>query len=82
MPAKLPLRVADIRVPVKRKKTLEPARVDTLAEDILENGQQTPIRVREDKTGYILIEGYHRLEAMRALGEEVIEGYIVAARLH
>lgn len=82
MPAKLPLRVDDIRVPVKRKKTLEPDRVEALAEDILENGQSTPIRVREDGKGYILIEGYHRLEAMRALGEEVIEGYIVAARLH
>ena len=82
MPAKLPLRVDDIRVPVKRKKTLEPDRVETLAEDILENGQITPIRVREDGKGYVLIEGYHRLEAMRALGEEVIEGYIVAARLH
>jgi ParB-like chromosome segregation protein Spo0J len=82
MPAKLPLRVGDIRVPVKRKKTLEPARVEALAEDILEHGQTTPIRVREDGKGFVLIEGYHRLEAMRALGEEMIEGYIVAARLH
>lgn len=82
MPEKLPLPVADIRVPVKRKKTLEPERVQDLAEDILENGQQTPIRVRADAKGYVLIEGYHRLEAMMALGEEMIEGYIVRARLH
>ncbi len=82
MPVKLPLPTADIRVPVKRKKTLEPDRVEALAEDILENGQTTPIRVREDGDGYVLIEGYHRLEAMLALGEEVIEGYIVHARLH
>jgi ParB-like chromosome segregation protein Spo0J len=83
MPVKIPLPVADVRVPVKRKKTLDPARVEALAEDILENGQTTPIRVREAKTGgYVLIEGYHRLEALRALGEEKVEGFIVRARLH
>lgn len=54
----------------------------TLAEDILENGQLTPIRVREDSKGYVLIEGLHRLEAMKLLGEETIEGYKVHARLH
>ncbi len=82
MPVKVPLPVAAIRVPVKRKKTLEPEKVEAIAESILETGQETPIRVRDDKKGYVLIEGYHRLEAMRALGEEMIEGYIVAARLH
>ncbi|PLS19963.1 ParB N-terminal domain-containing protein [Neptunicoccus cionae] len=75
--------IEQIRVPVKRKKTLDPAKVEALAEDILENGQTTPIRVREGKTGgYVLIEGYHRLEALRALGEVTIEGYEVHARLH
>jgi hypothetical protein len=39
--------------------------------------------VREAKTGgYVLIEGYHRLEALRALGEEMVEGFVVRARLH
>jgi hypothetical protein len=38
--------------------------------------------VREDGTDYILQEGLHRLEAMRALGEEMIEGYIGRAKLH
>lgn len=83
MPVKETFAIADIRIPVKRKKTLEPAKVEALAEDILENGQTTPVRVREGKTGgYVLIEGYHRLEAMLALGEEKIVGYIVHARLH
>ncbi|MEJ6709141.1 MAG: ParB N-terminal domain-containing protein [Amylibacter sp.] len=54
-------------------------KVTALAEDILENGQLTPIQVREGKTGFVLIEGYHRLEAMRALGEEQVEGYVVGA---
>jgi ParB-like chromosome segregation protein Spo0J len=74
--------VADIRVPSKRVKTLDPEKVQALAEDILENGQTTPIRVRTDKDKFVLIEGYHRLEAMRALGEEMIEAYLVQARLH
>lgn len=74
--------IASIRVPVKRKKTLEADKVTTLAEDILENGQLTPIRVRADGDGFILIEGLHRLEALIALGEETIEGYRVKARLH
>lgn len=74
--------IADVRVPVKRKKTLDPAKVEEIAEDMLENGQTTPIRVRSGKVGYVLIEGYHRLEALRALGEDTVEGYLVRARLH
>ena len=83
MPVKAMFPIADVRVPVKRKRTLEPAKVEAIAEDILENGQTTPIQVREVKTGgWVLIEGYHRLEALRALGEEKVEGYEVRARLH
>lgn len=83
MPVKEMFSISDVRIPVKRKKTLEPAKVESLAEDILENGQTTPIRLRTGKTGgYVLIEGYHRLEALRALGEEQVEGYLVHARLH
>ncbi len=83
MPIKSIFPIADVRIPVKRKKTLQPKKVEAIAEDILENGQTTPIQVREGKTGgWVLIEGYHRLEALRALGEENIEGYEVRARLH
>ncbi|MBZ0129310.1 MAG: ParB N-terminal domain-containing protein [Rhodobacteraceae bacterium] len=71
-----------IRVPVKRLKTLDQTRVQALAEDILENGQQTPIRVRSDGAAFVLIEGLHRLKAMQALGEDMIAGYLVHARLH
>ncbi len=71
-----------VYVPVKRAKTLDPARVEALARDMLENGQTTPIRLRADGERYVLIEGYHRLEALRALGEETVEGYLVHARLH
>jgi len=71
-----------IRVPVKRAKTLDAPKVTALAESILEEGQLTPIRVRADGEDFVLIEGLHRLEALKALGEETIEGYLVHARLH
>jgi len=71
-----------VYVPTKRAKTLDPDKVVALAEDMLENGQTTPIRLRPDGDRYVLIEGLHRLEALRALGEVTVEGYLVRARLH
>ncbi|HID68388.1 MAG TPA: chromosome partitioning protein ParB [Roseibacterium sp.] len=82
MPNPIPLLIADVYVPVKRVKTLEADKVEAMANDILENGQITPISVREGKGRYVLIEGYHRLEALRALGEERVVVYIVQARQH
>ena len=73
---------SQIRVPLKRMKTLDPDRVNDIAESMLEIGQTTPIQVRSDGDRYILIEGLHRLEAKKALGEETIEGYLVRARPH
>ena len=74
--------IEKVRVPVKRAKTLDPAKVEALAGDMLEHGQTTPIRIRPDGDRFVLIEGYHRLEALRALGEETVEAYLVQARLH
>jgi len=74
--------VADIYVPVKRRATLDPKIVEEIAESMLEVGQQTPILVRRDGARYVLVEGLHRLEACRALGEATILGYLVAARKH
>ncbi len=74
--------IAEIHVPVKRNKTLDRDKVQALAEDILENGQITPIRVRAGKDRFVLIEGLHRLEALKALGEDSVEGYLVQVRMH
>lgn len=74
--------IAEIYVPVKRMKTLDPAKVEEIAESILELGQTTPIRLRAGKDRFVLLEGLHRLEALRALGEDSVEGYLVQARLH
>lgn len=73
-------RIEDIYVPVKRRRTLDPATVNTIAESILEEGQQTPILVRRDGERLVLVEGLQRLEACRSLGEETIIGVIVQAR--
>ena len=74
--------IADIYVPVKRRATLDPKRVREIAESMLEVGQQTPILVRPDGKRFVLVEGLHRLEAAKALGEKTIVGFRVEARKH
>jgi sulfiredoxin len=74
--------IADIYVPVKRRATLEQKRVDEIAASMLDNGQQTPILVRPDGARFVLVEGLHRLEAAKALGEKTIIGFLVVARKH
>jgi len=76
------IKIADIYVPVKRRATLKPDTVQALARDILENGQKSPILVRRDGDRFVLIEGLHRLEACKALGEETILGFLVQAAKH
>jgi len=71
-----------IYVPVKRRATLVPERVAELAASMLKDGQQVPIKVRPDGERFVLIEGLHRLEAARSLGEPTINGYRVDARKH
>ena len=73
-------RVDRIYVPAKRRKTLDPKVVEEIAESMLEKGQLTPILVREDGERFVLVEGLHRLEACRALGEETILALKVQAR--
>ena len=74
--------INDIYVPVKRRKLLNPESVEALAESILEVGQKIPIRIRRDGGRFVLVEGLHRLEACRALGEETIVAVVVRARQH
>ncbi|MCA0031682.1 ParB N-terminal domain-containing protein [Mesorhizobium sp. B263B2A] len=76
------VKVEDIYVPTARKKTLHPETVRHLAEDILENGMKTPIQVRHDGKRHILVEGLHRLEAAKWLGETEIDAYLVQAKRH
>ena len=70
-----------IYVPVKRKKALKPELVQEIAESILEIGQQAPILIRPDEGRLVLVEGLHRFEACKALGEKTIIGVLVSAEI-
>jgi len=61
-----------IYVSEKRRKDLKPELVQEIAESILEVGQQVPILVRSEKGRVVLVEGLHRFEACKALGEDTI----------
>ena len=74
--------IADIYVPAKRRATLDPNKAREIAESMMQVGQQTPILVRQDGQRFVLVEGLHRLEACKQLGEETIFGYRVQARRH
>jgi len=74
--------IETIYVPVKRRGTLDPKRVEEIAQSMLVNGQTTPTLLRPDGARFVLIEGLHRLEAAKALGEKTIVGFRVDARKH
>ena len=74
--------IANIYVPAKRRATLDPRKAQAIAESMLQVGQQTPILVRQDGERFVLVEGLHRLEACKQLGEDTIIGYLVQARRH
>jgi sulfiredoxin len=76
------LAIQDVYVPVKRRQTLDAQKVEALAESMMEKGQDAPILVRPDGNRFVLVEGLHRLEACRALGETTVPVYLVQARRH
>lgn len=73
--------IEKIFVPTKQKKAIKLEIVGEIAESMLEIGQQTPISVRRDGDRLVLVEGLHRLEACKALGETTILGVLVPAEL-
>lgn len=73
--------IEKIFVPTKQKKAIKPEIVGEIAESILDIGQQAPISVRPDGERLVLVEGLHRLEACKALGETTIMGVLVPAEL-
>jgi ParB/RepB/Spo0J family partition protein len=76
------LAIQDVYVPMQRRQTLDPQKVQALADSIMEKGQQAPILVRPDGKRFVLVEGLHRLEACKALGETTVPVYLVQARKH
>ena len=76
-----PISIDRIYVPVKRRRNLDAEAVRRIAESILEVGQEAPILVRpdEDQHRYVLLDGLHRLEACKALGETTISAFVGSA---
>jgi ParB-like chromosome segregation protein Spo0J len=70
-----------VYVPIKKKKTVNSDRVYAIAQSILKKGQQTPIAVRRDDQTFVLLDGLHRLETCRGLGEKTIQCVLVPAEL-
>lgn len=76
------IKIEEIYVPAKRRAKVDQEKIDLLAESIIDEGLKVPIQVRHDGKRYILVEGLHRLEACRALGEENITAIQVRAKQH
>jgi sulfiredoxin len=76
------LAIQDVYVPVKRRQTLDTKKVDALVESMLAKGPEAPILVRPDGSRFDLVEGLHRLEACKALGETTVPAYLVQAHKH
>lgn len=76
------IKLDEIYVPTALRVPIDAAKVQALAESIVENGQQSPILVRADKDRYVLVEGLHRIEACKALGETTIIASLVQPRKH
>ena len=73
--------VENIYIPAARRKLLDSDKAENIAMGIIEHGQKTPIQVRVDGQRYVfLVEGLHRLEACKLLGEEKISAIFVSAK--
>jgi ParB-like chromosome segregation protein Spo0J len=75
----VPVKIDEIYVPTKRRGELEQSRLDAVIETMLNGEAQKPIKVRSGKGRFVLVDGIHRLEASKALGETEIGAYIVQA---
>ena len=77
-PNPMPYKVDRIAVHEGRRQ-LNEAAVVRLMESIKRLGMQTPITVHDGGDCLVLISGLHRLEAMKRLGSEFIDAYLVPA---
>lgn len=82
----LNVKIADIKI-TGRRRALNHAKINELAESISSLGLQSPITVRlvkrdlgwgKTKTEWVLVSGLHRMEAMKQLGQTTIPCFIIA----
>lgn len=72
----------EIYIPIKLVHSADAGRVETVADEFIETGRMIPVRVRHDGKRYVLVNGVHRVEACKALGEKEISAYLVQAIQH
>jgi sulfiredoxin len=65
------LAIQDVYVPVKRRQTLDPHKVEAMAESIMDKGQDAPILVRLDGHRFVLVEGSIAWKPARRLGRQL-----------
>ena len=78
----VPIKIDEIYVPTGTRKELDDSKVEAAIESLMEEEEVAPIQVRKGKGRYVLVKGLHRVEAAKAVGEDTIGGFIVAARKH
>ncbi len=76
------VKAEDIYVPADRRKELDPAKVDQIVQNLMDEVEVQPIQVRQGKDRYVLVKGINRLEARKSLGDLTVEAFIVGARQH
>lgn len=60
--------VADLHEPAVNPNSLEPDKYEVLKQAIEAYGFLQPVLVRKDSTGYVIVDGVHRVRAARELG--------------
>jgi ParB family chromosome partitioning protein len=53
------------------------ARRARLVADLAQHGQRTPVLVYPDAAAFVLVDGYARVEALRALGEDLVQALVL-----
>lgn len=71
-------RIDQIKVMTDDRRPLNPRKCNLIAESIRAIGLQSPITVRmRDDEKFALVAGFHRLEAMKLLGEKEIDCFVI-----
>ena len=71
--------IKKIRI-VGKRRPLVKKKVSVIADSIFSIGLQTPITVRKTKNGYILVAGWHRLEAAKKVGLDDIDCFVTTKK--
>ena len=70
------VKISDIRITDRIRK--DNGDISELAESIKTHGLINPITLMESEEGYVLIAGFRRLSAMKALGWEQVPSIILS----